>query len=116
MKSIIFIIVLLILPYSWAQQNQVNPFESMLPEEEKDVSPQGERRGEKVVVLPESIVVEGVLWGDKSPKTIINGGVYSVGDQLEDFDATVFKIEKNNVFILYSGKIFKEKPKRGGRR
>ncbi len=116
MKNIIFIIIILIMPYSWAQQNQVNPFESVLPEEERDVSRQRERTREKVVVLPESIVVEGVLWGGKFPKTIINGEVYSVGDQLNDVNATVFKIEENNVFISYSGKIFKEKPKKGRRR
>lgn len=57
-------------------------------------------------VLPDSIRVEGVLWGSENPQAIINGRVYFVGDQIEATGATISQIEGNIVFISYMGKIF----------
>lgn len=102
------------LPYGWAQEIQIDPFESVLPKEEKGTVKKKRTRKE-VRNLPEWIIVEGVLWGNRKPQVIISGEVYKVGDKIKGLDADIFKIQKNNVFISYSGKIFKEKPKKGGK-
>lgn len=80
------------------------PFDSLLPEPTE--KPGGGPVSSKVNVAPPQISVEGVLWGNDSPQTIIDGDVYKVGDTLKRVDAKVYKIEKNKVFIFYSGRLF----------
>ncbi|MBD3246600.1 MAG: hypothetical protein GF333_06260 [Candidatus Omnitrophica bacterium] len=82
-----------------------DPFKSLLPEEPG--GPQGEPEPE-TIVLP-SIPVQGILWGTDTPRALINDDVYAVGETVyyNDAEATVFKIEENNVFFMYRGKLFK---------
>lgn len=108
MKTLVLILVSLLIAFSvWAK----DPFESILPEEKKQ-GPAQQRGFEEEVLLPDWVVIEGVLWGTESPQTIIDGEVYSVGDKLKNLDATVFKIKENIVFISYVGKIFKKEIKK----
>ncbi|MCF7916424.1 MAG: hypothetical protein K9L61_01440 [Candidatus Omnitrophica bacterium] len=108
MKILALILVsLLITVPIWAK----DPFESILPKEKKQ-GPAQQRRFEEEILLPDWVVVEGVLWGTESPQTIIDGEVYFIGDKIKNLDATVFKIKENIVFISYAGKIFKKEVKK----
>ena len=50
--------------------------------------------------------VEGILWGTSMPQVIIDGEVYKTGDSLKNMDGKVYKIEKDSVFVFYSGRLF----------
>lgn len=108
---ILFFLFLPILVYS--QDSQRDPFESLLPEEE--VKTQTDEEGKIEVSAPLSVTLEGVLWGTDTPRAIIDGEVYKVGDTLKDVDASVFRITENVVFISYGEKIYKLKTGKGSR-
>jgi type II secretory pathway component PulC len=85
----------------WAQQSaKDDPFTSLLPAQEKG--------GQKnpAAVSPPQVKIEGVLWDSDMPQVIIDGDVYKVGDTLKRVKAKVYKIERNKVFIFYSGRLF----------
>jgi type II secretory pathway component PulC len=87
----------------WAQQESTDdPFVSLLPARQVK---EGEKQN-TTVVGPPQISIEGVLWDSDTPGAIIDGDVYKVGDALKRLDAKVYKIEKNKVFIFYSGTLF----------
>ena len=83
-----------------------DPFESLLPKEPEEVSPDptGKRKPEEELL----VTVEGVLWDSDLPQTIIDGDVYRVGDKLKEIDAKVFRIDKNVVYIAKGDKIYKK--------
>ena len=103
---LLFLVFSLIGISVYCQDAYKDPFRSLLPEDDAEVkkAAKGETKGE----LP-SIAIQGVLWGSKAPQTVIDGEVYYVGDKLLNIDASVFKIEKNVVFISYGEKIFRLK-------
>jgi hypothetical protein len=90
-----------------------NPFESLLPKEEKPAEPAKKKKAPET--LP--VTVEGVLWDSSTPQTIIDGDVYKVGDTLKKIDAKVFRIDKNIVYLTKEDKVYKKtvgKEKKGG--
>jgi type II secretory pathway component PulC len=86
-------------------QEYRDPFEPVLPAETQTTT----QERPKDELLPPLITIEGVLWGTDSPSAIIDGDVYKVGDNLKNLDAQVNQIEKNTVFIMYKGKIWRMK-------
>ncbi|MCQ9204688.1 MAG: hypothetical protein NG737_00005 [Omnitrophica bacterium] len=110
--KILIIFVFILLPsLAYSKSVYRNPFASLIPTDRP--KPAGKKRE---VELP-SLSIEGVLWGNDKPQTIIDGEVYSVGDKLKGLEAKVFRIEKNVVFISYGDKIYEEKiSKKEGKR
>lgn len=93
----------------YGEEKRKDPFRWSLPIEfiEKDpgaIVP-GVVEREEVIELP-VFTIEGVLWGVDIPAAIIGGEVYKIGDTLKNLKAEIYKIEENNVFILYRGKLF----------
>jgi len=90
-----------------------DPFESPLPRPKQEG---GEGRivssTEADLPLP-SLDIQGIMWGGDSPQVIVKGEVYGIGDSLGDFDAKVFRIEKDTVFISYGKRIYKIDTKKG---
>ncbi|MFA7677535.1 MAG: type II secretion system protein N [Candidatus Omnitrophota bacterium] len=92
---------------AYSQNVTSDPFESLLPKEEKSRTSSAEKKTASKADL--KISLEGVLWGSDTPQAIIDGDVYKVGDKLKKIDASVFRITKNVVFMSYDGKIYEIK-------
>ena len=107
-KITIILVFLVSLTMSTYAQFYRDPFESLLPREGV-IGPNG--MSSKEVIAP-NIVIEGVMWGADKPRTIIDGGVYKVGDVIAGTTAKVFKIKKNVIFISYSQRIFEMRVKK----
>jgi len=107
--SILILVFLGFLNFSYSENRYKNPFESLLPQEVKEEEEkQKEIIGEIEEAFPD-MIVQGILRGGNFPQVIINGEVYKVGDRLKNIDAKVFKIEKGVVFIFYGEKIYRVK-------
>lgn len=104
---ILAFIVLVSLNVYTQEQATRDPFQPLLPVKEKPEIPTDERVTAVEGVTPPYLAITGVLWGTNKPRAIINGDVYGVGDPIGTTGATVFKIEKNNVFVMYEGAVFK---------
>jgi type II secretory pathway component PulC len=110
MKKNIFSLIVLFYCFLTYGENIKDPFQPLIiieekKEEKKEVEEKYVEFQEEL--LPPEIHIEGILWGTQKPLAIIDGEVYGVGDRLKGIDATVFKIEKNSVYILYNEKLFK---------
>ncbi|MDD3297141.1 MAG: hypothetical protein PHU64_07300 [Candidatus Omnitrophica bacterium] len=92
---------------AYSQETLKNPFESLLPKDEKNKSDSIKKKADFKADL--KINLEGVIWGSDTPQAIIDGEVYKIGDKLKKADASVFRITKNVVFIAYNGKIYEIK-------
>jgi type II secretory pathway component PulC len=105
MKSNILLILLSlgVISNLYAQrETKEDPFESLLP-----VQKVSDKSSGKVVnITPPQVTIEGVLWDSSTPQAIIDGNVYKIGDTLKNVDAKIYKIEKNKVFLFYSGRLF----------
>ena len=90
--------------YCYAQEIRRDPFENLLP---KEAVPDAPETQEAIVLPPTEI--QGVLWGTQTPRVIINEDVYKIGDSIPypETEGVLFKIEKNIVYIMYRGKLFK---------
>ena len=112
--ALVIICFMFLLPLVVVSQSYYrNPFESLLPKEEKPVDTAKKKKAPET--LP--VTVEGVLWDSTMPQTIIDGEVYKVGDTLKKVDAKVFRIDKNIVYLTKEDKIYKKavgKEKKGG--
>lgn len=77
-----------------------DPFYSPLFEEEKvlDMEPEAD--------FPD-LVVEGILWTQDLPQTIISGVVYKEGDMLKEQKGKIVRIEKDKIILLYEGRVYK---------
>jgi hypothetical protein len=105
---ILAFIVLVGLNVYTQEQATRDPFQPLLPVEEKKPSIVTEEGVAAVEgVTPPYLAITGILWGTDKPRAIINGDVYGVGDSIGATGATVFKIEKNTVFVMYEGAVFK---------
>ena len=89
-------------PQGSDKENYRDPFLSILPEDVKITDSEAQKRTKDA---PPPVAINGILWNSDNPQTIIDGGVYSVGDKLINLEAQVFKIRKNTVFISYGDKI-----------
>ena len=108
-KSIAILVLafLFVVGLPYAESQNKDPFESLLPqvvEEEEGVT---EEIIEEIEELFPDMVIQGILWGGDLGQAIIDGEVYRVGDKLKDIDAQIFKIEKNAVFIFYGKKVYR---------
>lgn len=104
-KQKYFLFLFIIIPFFVYSQEYRDPFVSLLPKEEPKKTKEKKEVKEEYISPPE-ITVEGVLWGTDKPEAIIDGKVYVVGDYL-DKETKIYKIEKNEVYILHKGKVFK---------
>jgi len=106
-KIIIFLAAILTWFNCSGQENKTDPFDSLLPEKEAGQTqlPDGTTK----VATPPPVAIEGVAWDTSMPQVIIDGDVYKVGETLKNLDAKVYKIEKNNVFIFYEGRLYEMK-------
>lgn len=59
-------------------------------------------------VLPE-FSIQGMVWGGNRPMCILNGKVYSAGDEIEG--ARIVEIQKDGILLLYKGQTFTIAPK-----
>jgi hypothetical protein len=107
-KAFLFLIVLFFLNFAYSKEFR-DPFFSLLPQkvEKKEITKREEIKMEESYYFPPEVNIEGVLWGTDTPLTIIDGDVYKVGDKIKDIEAKIFKIEKNNVFIIYKGRLYR---------
>ncbi len=64
--------------------------------------------------LPQEFFVQGMFWGVNRPACIINGKVYSVGDEIEG--ARILEINKEGILLMSQGKTFTVTPNKGGKR
>lgn len=116
-KNVFWVFLVLFLFFSWAPAEGIrktyaqiyrDPFEPQLPQMPVEIqaSEQVEQQKE---VLPPPVNIEGILWAGEASRVIIDGEVYKTGDKIEALDATVHKIGKENISILYQGKLFEMK-------
>lgn len=59
--------------------------------------------------LPREFSVQGMVWGVNRPACIMNGKVYSVGDEIEG--ARILEITKEGILLMFQGKTFTVTPK-----
>ncbi len=102
--KIVFILFFSLLPILlYPAESYRNPFESLLPKEEKATGVTTEE-----MVKPLEVVVQGVLWGSSLPQAIIDNEVYKVGDKIKNLEDTfLLRINKNTVFIVQGDKVHK---------
>jgi type II secretory pathway component PulC len=107
MKKIALIMLLCMafvnISYGQEATSNEDPFEQLVP---KELTSGTETTSEKTEVQAPALTVEGILWGTSMPQVIINGEVYKTGDSLKNMDGKVYKIEKDSVFVFYSGRLF----------
>ena len=81
-----------------------DPFKTYLVKEEIQGSPQENSDLAKPEFDTSKLAVQGIIWGVKSPQTIINGQVLSVGDTIEN--AQIVSIDKKGITLSFMGAIF----------
>ncbi len=114
LKLFLFLFFISVAIKGYPQSDQKNPFQPGLPQDDAGEEANGSvRENKEIVILPNTIEIEGVLWGSDTPLTIIDGEIYRKGDKLKNNqDISVFNIENNTVLLLYRGKIFIKRPAR----
>ncbi|MHB8154857.1 MAG: hypothetical protein ACYDFR_02245 [Candidatus Omnitrophota bacterium] len=80
-----------------------DPFERYLVKEVPKELPQEITDSGKPKLDLSKLVVQGIIWGVKTPQAIINAKVLTVGDLIEG--AEILKIEKQGITLRFNGAI-----------
>lgn len=90
---------------SYAPQSSRDPFKDFLPAKRDAQAQEGAIRGqaEAAVQLP-TMKLQGVIWEGRMPQAIIDSGVFTVGDKINE--AEIKSIGREGVTLLYKGQIF----------
>ncbi|MBN2120065.1 MAG: hypothetical protein JW734_03285 [Candidatus Omnitrophica bacterium] len=108
-KVLIPLVIFMFFVSGFGYSDTRNPFVDLLPKREDgpvDLTGRQAHSKTKEVILPSSIIVEGVFWDTQMPQAIINGDVYKERETLKDASVEIVKIEKGLVHLLYQGRIF----------
>ena len=82
-------------PQLWLESEHIETPE--LQEEQEETIPA------EPIILP-TFAVSGIVWGQASPRAIIDGEVYRIGDTIKG--ALILNIDNNGVYMTYRGQKF----------
>lgn len=91
----------------YTAQGLRDPLKSLLPTSPSRAPAEGPPAAQHEAVPepepldPSMFAVQGTVWGGPTPKAIMNGAVYAVGDQVQG--ATITSIGRDGVMISYAG-------------
>ncbi|MDD4909981.1 MAG: hypothetical protein PHR44_04790 [Candidatus Omnitrophica bacterium] len=90
---------------SYAPQSSRDPFKDFLPVKRDAEEQVGAIRGqaEAAVQLP-AMKLQGVIWEGRIPQAIIDNGVFTVGDKINE--AEIKSIDREGLTLLYKGQVF----------
>ncbi|HNW40040.1 MAG TPA: hypothetical protein PKI44_06430 [Candidatus Omnitrophota bacterium] len=81
-----------------------DPFKTYLVKEEpKIVEPENVEEPKPQLDLTK-LIVQGIIWGVKTPQAIINNQVLTIGDFIEN--AEILSIDKKGITLSYNGELF----------
>jgi len=107
--SILILVFLGFLNFSYSESRYKNPFKSLFVQEAMEEEEKQEGIISEIEETLPDMSVQGILSGGNFPQVIIDEEVYKAGDKLKNIDAQVFRIEKGVVFISYGEKIYRMK-------
>lgn len=105
---VVFLLNLLIYEIGFSQQERRNPFKNWFPEIKKKIQEVDTKQIVSFKVEEERIFdvslysLQGVVWGEYTPKAIINNRIYSLGDKLGE--AEIIIIDKRGVAVNFNEK------------
>jgi hypothetical protein len=85
-----------------------DPFKPWLPSKERSVPKESVESEEKNQTVTEEVFdystlnVTGIVWGEATPKAIINDNVYGIGDEINE--ATIVNISKDGILLKFKNK------------
>ena len=94
---------------TYTAQGLRDPLKSLLPEVAFQPPADSETTNEPKASAPTpqlpSLSIQGLWWGPPTPRAIVNGKVYGIGDRVEG--ATITAIERDGLTVDYAGTMVK---------